>query len=207
MEKKKGFTLVELIVVLAILAILAGMLVPALTGYIAKAKNRKHMLEAKRCMTAFQTVLTELYAQGIDPTKTGKTNDNANSTDIIWFNNDTGKKYEDEVLKLAECKPKVLIIGAGNYNEYKNDPTKIYKIGFVAYWPEDNSDAIFFDGTNWTNDYPWTAEYKNNFKIDGETLNIQCYLVSSDVSEPVYMTWKELKQHVTDKGHHRDPNA
>ena len=204
MKKKKGFTLVELIVVLAILAILAGMLVPALTGYIAKAKNRKHMLEAKRCMTAFQTVLTELYAQGIDPTKTGRTNDDAKSTDIIWFDNDTGKKYEDEVLKLAECKPKVLIIGAGNYNKYRNDPTKIYKIGFVAYWPEDNSDAIFFDGTNWTNDYPWTAEYHNNFKIDGETLNIQCYLVSSEFGSN---TWTKLKQHVTDKGHHRDPKA
>ena len=140
------------------------------------------MLEAKRCMTAFQTVLTEMYAQGINPTEIGQKNGNQSSTDIIWFNdkNNNGQKYSDEVLKLAECKPKVLIIGAGNYNEYKNDPTKIYKIGFVAYWPEDNSDAIFFDGTNWTNDYPWTAEYKNNFKIDGETLNIQCYLVSSD---------------------------
>ena len=165
------------------------------------------MLEAKRCMTAFQTVLTEMYAQGINPTEIGQKNGNQSSTDIIWFNNNNnnGQKYSDEVLK--ECKPKVLIIGAGSYDEYEDDPTKIYKIGFVAYWPEDNSDAIFFDGTNWTNDYPWTAEYKNNFKIDGETLNIQCYLVSSDVSEPVYMTWKELKQHVKDKGHYCDPNA
>lgn len=205
MKKKKGFTLVELIVVLAILAILAGMLVPALTGYIAKAKNRKHMLEAKRCMTAFQTVLTEMYAQGINPTEIGQGNKNNKSTDIIWFNNN-GQKYSDEVLKLAECKPKVLIIGAGNYNEYKNDPTKIYKIGFVAYWPEDNSDAIFFDGTNWTNDYPWKSDYNNDFEIDGETLSIQCYLVSSEF-ETVDKTWTELKQHVTDKGHHRDPKA
>ena len=39
-HKKHGFTLVELIVVLSILAILATLLIPSLTGYIEKAKNR-----------------------------------------------------------------------------------------------------------------------------------------------------------------------
>ena len=39
-KKKRGFTLVELIVVLVILAILAALLVPALTGYIDKAKKK-----------------------------------------------------------------------------------------------------------------------------------------------------------------------
>lgn len=41
LKDKKGFTLVELIVVLVILAILAALLVPALTGYIDKANNEK----------------------------------------------------------------------------------------------------------------------------------------------------------------------
>lgn len=35
-KNKKGFTLVELIVVLVILAILAALLIPALTGYIGQ---------------------------------------------------------------------------------------------------------------------------------------------------------------------------
>ena len=41
LKDKKGFTLVELIVVLVILAILAALLIPALTGYIDKANRRR----------------------------------------------------------------------------------------------------------------------------------------------------------------------
>ena len=42
-DSKKGFTLVELIVVLVILAILAALLIPALTGYIDKALSLIHI--------------------------------------------------------------------------------------------------------------------------------------------------------------------
>ena len=42
-HKKNGFTLVELIVVLVILAVLAALLVPALTGYIDKARKSQVM--------------------------------------------------------------------------------------------------------------------------------------------------------------------
>ena len=46
-KNKQGFTLVELIVVLVILAILAALLVPALTGYIDRAREKKLTAEAK----------------------------------------------------------------------------------------------------------------------------------------------------------------
>lgn len=62
MNKHKGFTLVELIVVLAVLAVLAGLLVPSLTGYIDKAKKAKSLANAKGFLNAAQTVCSELYA-------------------------------------------------------------------------------------------------------------------------------------------------
>lgn len=62
-NKKKGFTLVELIVVLVILAILAALLIPALTGYIDKAKNKSVVAETRQAVMAAQTLVDEAYAK------------------------------------------------------------------------------------------------------------------------------------------------
>ena len=61
-SKKNGFTLVELIVVLTILTILAALLIPALTGYIEKAKKDKVIAETRMLHKAVQTITSELYA-------------------------------------------------------------------------------------------------------------------------------------------------
>ncbi|MDR1272269.1 MAG: prepilin-type N-terminal cleavage/methylation domain-containing protein [Clostridiales Family XIII bacterium] len=61
---RAGFTLVEVIVVIVIIAILAAIGVPALTGYIDKAQDRKYIAEARNRMTALRVVLDEAYADG-----------------------------------------------------------------------------------------------------------------------------------------------
>lgn len=61
-KNRRGFTLVELIVVLVILAILASLLIPALTGYIDKARRDQVVAETRMLHEAVQTVAGEAYA-------------------------------------------------------------------------------------------------------------------------------------------------
>ena len=67
-NSKKGFTLVELIVVLVILAVMAAMLVPALTGYIDEARKKKDYNAASEVLTAAQAVAAQYYGSDTTPT-------------------------------------------------------------------------------------------------------------------------------------------
>ena len=88
-NKKKGFTLVELIVVLVILAILAALLIPALTGYINKAKDKQITAETRQVVMAAQTLVDEAYAK--------------DSTDAITVGNvETSTVKYSDIYELAE---------------------------------------------------------------------------------------------------------
>lgn len=100
-SKKGGFTLVELIVVLVILAILAALLIPALTGYIDKAREKQIIAETRQCVMAAQTLYDEAYGKGADATTVAKgtTAKPVAKADILGTNK---IMTEADVLKLAE---------------------------------------------------------------------------------------------------------
>ena len=115
-SKKGGFTLVELIVVLVILAILAALLIPALTGYIDKAKQKQIIAETRQVVMAAQTLVDEAYG-----TKdVGAT---------ITVSNETGATVKiDDVAKLAEVKGTINSVTVGKIGDV---PNKIAQVKYT----------------------------------------------------------------------------
>lgn len=190
MMNHSGFTLVELVVVLVILAILAAILVPQLLGYIDRAKKDQYMLEAKNCMTATQTELTELYAHdsvvGINDDSLVGSNPYG---DVSWL----GKPEAKKILETADVDPYMLIVGMGDYKTFKDtDLHKAYTVYFVAYWPDKKKDPIFFNGSTWVSEYPWKTSGGNTFVVNGEPIKLQFYFIDAPKTN-MSSNWNELK--------------
>ena len=63
-RKKKGFTLIELIVVLVIMAILAAAAIPTVMGYIDNSRRASYLANMRAILQAAETTLTEARDNG-----------------------------------------------------------------------------------------------------------------------------------------------
>ena len=76
-KNNKGFSLVELIIVIAIMAILAGALAPALIKYINKSRRSTDIQNADSLRTAIQTALSNPDAADVAANYNGAIQDAA----------------------------------------------------------------------------------------------------------------------------------
>ena len=127
-NNNKGFTLVELIVVLVILAILAAILVPALLGYIDKAREGQYAEEAHSILTAAQGYCTEQYAK--NPTAT------ISSIDTDYVNT-----------IVAPTDVSTISVKMGTGTDRETHTIKEMEVTFTS--QNKKSGKMKFDGANW----------------------------------------------------------
>ena len=169
----KGFTLVELIVVLVILAVLAAVLVPALLGYIEKAKTKKSLMHAKQALEAVQAELVEIY---------GSTT--AVPSGARWNTDNSGKKNGDQDMIGSQFVKDVfsnlgisedeepyffmVVLGSNASSEKaSNDKVTIhdkYTVFYAMYKEKKDSKMLYFYEGDWSTVNPRYKEGSNHSK-------------------------------------------
>ncbi|MCI1480265.1 MAG: type II secretion system GspH family protein [Eggerthellaceae bacterium] len=145
---KRGFTLVELIVVLVILAVLAAILVPTLIGYINQAGSQKDYAAAQSLREAAQAEIDEHYAEV--PSE--------QNYQVIYYaggNSGRPKPYNTDAIALAGLDQSHVC-----YVFYVDAQTHQVEEGCVAFA---GKHAYYLTSDNqWTTTKPTTTEYKTD---------------------------------------------
>lgn len=143
LKKKKGFTLVEVIIVLVILAILAAILIPSLVGYIDKANEKASIANCRSFVLAAQTIGSETYGEkGAFPEDSKMP-----ETDKTEFIN---KVFALSELDSAKFKGEITMTPKGKVSEVKFD---------------DGSYIVTFTGSNYEVAGTYTALTKSSLTI------------------------------------------
>lgn len=110
-KNRKGFSLVELIVVLVIMAILSAALIPSLIGYISKTKEQNVQSECQSAVTAAQTIASGIYASAANPASYTFKDANGTSHTVAAVGSATGSNAgATEVAALAEVSGTIISI-------------------------------------------------------------------------------------------------
>ena len=153
-KHQKGFTLVELIVVMTILSLMAGIIVPQLLGHVDKARMDAEYDAGENCRLAAQLKLNALESFDILPDRDiDNIKLDENSPACVQWSVDFSK----DIIAMSGVDVNLLYIGVGQYCYYKgtSDVSPAYKVYYIAYQREADSPVIFYDGESWSTECPW----------------------------------------------------
>ena len=195
----KGFTLVELIVIMIILAIIAALLVPTLMGYIEEARAKKYLPNAKSCLDAAQAMFSQQYGRNDGVTITNAVVSGAR--EVATGNQDqdiTNTRFAADILNLAgvpDGSPYLFMVGVGSMLQADGPvqgysrtivPADKYTVYYAVYMETANSKAWYYYNGEWTTTNPRlnnTSLYfsDKNIVLSGPDagIRIQYYLISN----------------------------
>ena len=154
-----GFTLVEMIVVLVIIAILAAITIPALLKYIDKARDKQVLIDTRAICMATQSVMTEAYA-----TDNWK-NNGKNFLAIGDENgNDEQKKQYEEIINLSGV---ATLQNRGSFGAYVTDNGEVSVIvycngnGKIGTYFKESDEYEIYDETDFAGFGAWHTGHEN----------------------------------------------
>lgn len=174
--KNRGFTLVELVVVITVLGMLMAILIPQLLGYIDKSKTEAEYAAGENCRVAAQAKLEALQYLGTEPDFNSKGN-HASAADIDEWH----KAFADPVLEMAGQEVRNLFIATGKYGHYKEtaDIGPAYRVYFVVYQRSEDSPVVYYDGKEWSDKSPWGG-MQESAQIGGDTVFLQYFCLKCE---------------------------
>lgn len=164
-NSNRGFTLVEIIVVLVIVAVLAASSIPTMIGFVEEAKGKSEIANARAVYTACQSISTEEYVSGnqntLESDSTYKIGDSSGNKKLNNMLSEDFKFKNDE--NPAQVTP-TITSGKVSKVVYRSK----YRSGEASYVVtiEPGKEAVVEKNINNGTHYDFTGKNSNGFILD-----------------------------------------